>query len=133
MNKVKQQEQKQLRVFGFGLPLICSFLAWRQYGKHGWNEWSIVFLIAAGVILGMALFVRPWLEWLFKYWMRAAHGIGSVITAVVLTTVYFFVMTPMAVVLRWKGKDYLRLQRKKETDSYWITREVKPADYTQQF
>ena len=130
MNK---QQEKQLRVFGFGLPLFCLFFAWRQYVKHGGNGWAIGFLLAAVVVLGMALFARPWLEILFKYWMKGAHVIGTVITTGILTVLFFAVFTPMSLVLKIIGKDFLRRQGKGKIDSYWIKREVRLKNYTQQF
>ena len=131
MNK---QQDKQLKVFSYGLPLICLFFAWRQYVKHGWNEWVFVFAVAAGTIVWMALFSRPRLKVLFTYWMRGVHGIGLVITTVVLTAVFFMVIIPVALCLRLAGRDFLQLRRDvAPAQSYWIAREGKPGDYTKQF
>ena len=128
-----KQQAKQLKVFGYGLPLICLFLAWRQYAKHGWNDLGIGFIIAAVVVLGMALFVKPWLEVLFKYWMKGAHFIGAVVTTAILAVLFFAVFTPVGLILRIVGKDFLRLRCKGKMDSYWIKREAKLTNYTQQF
>jgi hypothetical protein len=35
---------------------------------------------------------------------------------------FFAVLTPAAVVMRWAGKDLLRLRFEPETPSYWILR-----------
>ncbi len=129
-----KQQEKQLTVFGYGLPLICAFFSWRQYVAHGWNAGAIGFAVTALIVLGLVLFVRPWLQVLFKYWMKGAHFIGAVFTAVVLTLLYFLVFTPVSLVLRLRKKDFLRLQYQKGTDSYWIKREAhQPGNYGQQY
>jgi hypothetical protein len=133
MNKQNKQEQKQLLVFGYGLPLICLFLAWRQYAKHGLTGWVQAFLIAAVVVVLMALFARPWLKVVFKYWMKAAHAIGTVLTTVILTVFFFGVITPTSLILRLLGKDFMNLRLKGQIDSYWIKRGNQHTDYRHQF
>jgi len=130
---MKKQEEKQLLVFGYGLPLICLFLAWRQYAKHGFNGWAEAFIITAAVVLILTLFVRAWLKVLFKYWMKAAQAIGTVITTLILAAFFFCVITPVSIILRLMGKDFMNVHSKSQNDSYWIKREIKPKDYQQQF
>ena len=129
-----KQQEKQLRVFGYGLPVICLFLAWRQYAKQGAvNGWCAGLVMAAIVVIGMALFAKPWLKVLFNYWMKVAHGIGLVVTTLILTAVFFIVFTPIALVLRIMGKDLLQLRDKNKKGSYWLKREAKLTDYSRQF
>ncbi len=130
---MKKQEEKQLLVFGYGLPLIGLFLAWRQYAKHGITGWAAGFLIAAAIVLAITLFAQPWLKILFKYWMRVAQAIGLVVTTLILTTFFFVVLTPISLILRLLGKDFMTMRYKDQTGSYWIRRDNAKADYTQQF
>jgi hypothetical protein len=36
--------------------------------------------------------------------------------------VFFVVLTPVAIIMRWVGKDPLRLRFELETPSYWLAR-----------
>ena len=128
-----KQEQKQLLVFGYGLPFICLILAWRQYVKHGLTVWVEAFVLAGGIVLLMTLFSPTGLRLLFKYWMKAAHLIGLVVTAGILTVFFFIVITPISIILRLTGKDFMRLRVNGLTETYWIKREIKNETYTQQF
>lgn len=133
MRLKKNQEQKQLMVFGYGLPFICLFFAWRQYAKHGLNIWAEGLIVIGAVVLLMTLFARPWLKILFKYWMMGVMMIGVVVTTVILSAFFFLIITPVSLFLRMKGKDYMAMRRNTGAATYWIKREIKQEDYTQQF
>ena len=128
-----KQQEKQFNVFAYGLPLICLFLAWRQYAKYGWHGGAIGFTVAAVIVFVMAFCARPQLRIVFKYWMKGAQMIGAVFTTVILTAIFFAVFTPAGIILRIMGKDFLRLRSRGKMDSYWIKREANLTEYTQQF
>ncbi len=130
---MKKPDEKQLWVFGCGLPLTFLFLAWCQYAKHGVTIWVIGFTTVAVLVLAMACFAQPQLKILFQYWMKVAGAIGSGITVLILTLFFFVVITPISVILRFMGKDFMNLHPKSRQDSYWIKKEKKISDYTQQF
>ncbi len=49
---------------------------------------------------------------------------------------FYGAMLPMALLLRWLGKDLLRLKREPEAQSYWIAREPPapaPGSMSKQF
>ncbi len=62
--------------------------------------------------------------------------LGSVVSRVILTLLFFLVLTPTGLVARLAGKDFLRLKLDRKAASYWIKRErtVKSQqDYEKQF
>jgi len=130
MNKNKN---KQLLVFGFGLPFICFLLAWREYAKHGLTSWVEGFIVAGFIVLLMVLFVPSGLKVLFKCWMKAAQVMGAVVTTFILTVFFFAVITPISIILRLMGKDFMNLGWKNQMDSYWINRDDKKENYNHQF
>ena len=42
---------------------------------------------------------------------------------IVMMAVFFVTITPIAFIVRWSGKDSLRLRRQSAVDTYWIKRE----------
>ena len=130
---MNQKENKQLLVFSYGLPLICFVLAWRQYAKHGLTVWVEGFFIVGSIVLLMALFAPSVSKLIFKYWMKVAQAIGKIVTIFILTIFFFCVITPVSIILRLIGKDFMRLRSKIKENSYWVKREDIKADYTQQF
>lgn len=126
-------KEKQIKVFGFGLPVLLAFLVWRHTVNHQWDALSIALTIAAGVMLVIAIFFRSVLEFIFKYWMKGAHVISMAVTTLILTSLYYGLFTPVAFFLRIAGKDFMQRKRDGATASYWIRREIIVKDNKQQF
>ena len=98
--------------------------------KNGLNIrlWSLglsfVFLIIT--------FIRPNLFTpLNKLWIQFGILLGKVISPIVMGLVFFFVVTPIGILVRLFKKDVMGL-KKKET-SYWINREDKVQSMRKQF
>jgi len=118
MNK----EKRDLLVFGYGLSFISIFIAWRIMKHHGPTTASFLFLFVSAFILVITFFRLPVLKTLYKYWMKGAHFIGSVITGIILSILFFFIFTPVGIVIRILRKDLLDEKLQPERDSYWIKR-----------
>ena len=104
-------------VFAGVFTLLAGYLGWRG---HGW--WPAL-LAPAAVFLGLAL-TRPsllaWPNWL---WTRLGLLLGAIVAPIVMGLVYFAVFTPMALIARLLGKDFLRLRRDPAAPTYWLPRQ----------
>lgn len=67
-------------------------------------------------------------------WMKIGILLGKVISPIVLGTIFFFMFTPIAVIMRLIGRDELRL-RLNSLNSYWIKRKssIKRLSFKRQF
>ena len=67
-------------------------------------------------------------------WMKLGILLGKLISPIVLGTIFFFMFTPVAVIMRLVGRDELRL-RLNFQDSYWIKRKssINKASFKRQF
>jgi hypothetical protein len=131
MNK---QKEKQLKVFGYGLPLMLAFFGLRHGFKHSWDVLSFGLMFLALVVLGIALFNRPLLIKIFEAWMKVMGLFGAVVTAVILSIVYYLVFSVVSVILKLKGQDFMASQWNKEAKSYWIPKDNRIKEqYTKQF
>jgi hypothetical protein len=61
-------------------------------------------------------------------WLCLGERLGSIVSPIVLALLYFIVLTPTALILRWFGRDALRLKRS-TSSTYWIPR--KPLERSQ--
>jgi ABC-type uncharacterized transport system permease subunit len=61
--------------------------------------------------------------------------LGAVMSAVILTLLFYLVITPLGLVMRLVGEDPMRRRFEPELPSYWIRRKsAGPArDYEKQF
>lgn len=95
------------RTFGFtvggAVMVVAAIAAWKGHALPA------RLASAAGGALVLLGWVRPaWLRPLEAAWRRLSHALGWVNTRVLLTVLFFGVVTPIAVVMRWSGRDLLR-------------------------
>jgi hypothetical protein len=126
--------KRDLRKFGFlvgGAFATFALLLWlRHKAAYPYFLWASVTLIALGAVLPRAL------KYVYILWMTLAFALGFIMTRVILTLFFFLVVTPIGLVARLFGKDFLRLKLDKSALSYWIHHEPKaktPRDYERQF
>jgi hypothetical protein len=120
--------KKTLRQFGFllGTVLLAFSVLTLIQGRPGWRV-----ALPPAVLFFAAAAVRPGLLWpLYKPWMTLSFVLGYFVSRLVLSIIYYFVMTPVALVLRLTGKDLLQM-KKRNSGTYWIPRKKKPADTAQ--
>ena len=115
----------------FGILFFILFLIIGLYPlKNGLNIrlWSL----GLSFIFLIITFIRPNLFTpLNKLWIQFGILLGKVISPIVMGLVFFFVVTPIGLLVRVFKKDVMGL-KKKET-SYWINREDKVQSMRKQF
>lgn len=126
--------KKDLRKFGVTvgivLLIISGFLLWKQ------KENYFYFVVIGAALLLSGLIFPVILKPLNKIWMTLAILMGWVTTRVILTILFYLVLTPLAFAAKIFGKSFLDLKIDKSKTSYWEYREkpkVEPSDYEKQF
>ena len=100
------------------------------HGIAAWNLYrgrmTVVFILGGlGVLLLVAgLFVPPAARAFHTAWMRFAVMLGHVNSRILLTLVYYLVVTPYGVVTRLVGRDPLRRRGRAKVESHWVERKV---------
>ncbi len=126
---------RDLRKFGLlvGSVFMVLGLVWRARGKP-YFAWSLVpgvVLVAFGLVWPRAL------KLVHLAWMSLAIVLGFVVSTVLLTCFFFLVITPIGLVARLAGKDFLGLKLDRRASTYWINKETNgpkaPAEYERQF
>ncbi len=115
----------------FGILFFILFLIIGLYPlKNGLNIrlWSL----GLSFVFLMITFIRPNLFTpLNKLWIQFGILLGKIISPIVMGLVFFFVVTPIGILVKLFKKDVMGL-KKKET-SYWINREDKVQSMRKQF
>jgi hypothetical protein len=95
------------------------------------------YFIAPGALLfAVGLIIPKFLKRVYVIWMSLGFMLGFVVSKVILTVFYFVVMTPIGLIARLCGQDFLSLKRSAGATTYWV---IKPAggrqthEYDQQF
>ena len=108
------------RRFGFTVGLaflaLSAVLLWRGRSRTA----TVLGALGSLLLLG-ALLVPTRLGPVERAWMGLAHAISRVTTPIMMSVVYFVVMTPIGLLMRMLGRTPLR--RPAASGSYWITRD----------
>ena len=108
---------------GFGLVFagflaLVSVLSWWR-GHTGWHYTAPL----AAVFLAVAFAAPSLLAPLNRLWLKFGLLLYKVMNPLVLGLLFFITITPIGLVMRLSGKDFLRLKIDRRAASYWIDRQ----------
>ena len=127
---------KALRRFGFILGAVSILLGLALLARSRSENLTALSSQIFGVLLVFAAFCVPSaLKHLHAVWIGFSLVIGWVMTRVILTLVFFLVVTPIGLLQRLVGRSGVDLRFRTSGSSYWQPREKSfaPADYRNQF
>lgn len=119
---LNQTELKKIRKSGIIATVILLTIGTLHLLK-GHNRLSIALYILAVVFFIMTRFS----PFAFK---KLTQAIGESITGVLLSIVFYVVITPMGLIMRLFSKDPLDRRIEKGKNSYWIEKELATEDVT---
>ncbi len=111
--------------------ILISLLLW-YLGKASF----VYFSITGGLFVILAFISIPILRPFHKLWMMLALLMGFVMSRVILTILYYIVLTPIGLLAKIVGKKFIPLGFDKKTPTYWEKREnivKQKIDYDRQF
>ncbi|MBL1215222.1 MAG: ECF transporter S component [Ignavibacteriae bacterium] len=118
-----KSSKTELRKFGLtvGSVLVIIGLILFYFEKS-----SFPYFLAAGAVLIVfgALLPKVLLP-IQKVWMSIAVVLGFIMTRVILSVLYYLVITPIGLLAKIFGKDFLDRKIKKDEETYWNYREIK--------
>jgi len=121
MDKTKFNNIKEWQKFGFGLSLILAVIASIQLYL---GSAAALFLYGAAAVLVLAALMFPLLiKPLFILFSYIGLAMNWLVTHLVLTIVFFLLITPLGWLLKLSGKKLLDRDFSGKPDSYWISRE----------
>ena len=112
--------KRELRQFGITISIVLGLLGllflWRE------KEWFSYLLIVSIVFLSIGLVLPLLLKPVHKIWMVLALLIGWLVTGVIIIVLFYLVVTPIGLLARLFGKDFLDTKIDRDVNSYWIPR-----------
>ena len=127
MNDIKISSNRS-----FGLVFFVVFLLISIYPLlHGQNLrfWS---LIVAIIFLALGLLNSKILTPLNKIWFKFGLLLGRIVSPVIMSIIFFFVVTPISFVMKILGKDILNLKQN-NNNTYWIEKSGPKSKMKNQF
>ncbi len=132
LNSIKSS-RKDLKNFGIIIGFILLIIGAFLFVKE---KDSFIYFFSTGSILIILGGITPViLKPIYKVWMIFAVIIGWIMTRVILSVLFFSIITTIGIFTRLIGKDFLNL-KSKNNESYWNTRNKEyelNQDYEKQF
>ncbi len=106
-HEIPDLDRKGLREFGLTTGGIVAglfglFFPWLL--DRPWPTWPWVFLAVLG---GLGILAPMSLRPVYRLWMKFGLMMSKITTPVIMAVVFFVVVTPMALVMKMLGKDYM--------------------------
>lgn len=111
-------------VVGVIVPVIGYFV-----NDYSFGSLAKTLFLTSFTFLVICVIVPKLMDPIYRIWMLIALGLGFVMTRVIITIVYFTLITPIGLVRRFSGSDtpkWIRANKRnfKDKTSYWIQKEV---------
>ena len=116
----------------FGIVFFIVFLIIALWPLLKQNEIRIWSLIISFIFFVLGLINSKLLTPLNKLWFKFGILLGNIISPIVMGIVFFLVVTPTGLIMRFFRKDILKL-KKNSSDSYWINKDSTNSSMRNQF
>ena len=116
----------------FGIVFFIVFLIIAIYPFLNQGELRLWSLIVSIIFLILGLLNSKLLLPLNKIWFRFGILLGKIVSPLVMGIIFFFVVTPIGILMRILKKDLLNLKFNKKT-TYWIEKNDLKSKMKNQF
>ncbi len=120
LQRLKRVPVPEIRKFGLVVGGVFSALGIWFLIRHKPSAWALL-----GPGLGLVLLGAGWpraLRRIYVVWMSLAILMGLIVSTVLLTVLFFLVMSPLGLLARLCGQDFLRRKLDRKAMSYWQDR-----------
>ena len=118
LNSIKSS-RKDLKNFGFAIGFILLIIGLFLFVKG--RELFVYFFSIGSILIILGGITPPILKPIYKIWMIFAVIIGWIMTRIILSVLFFSIITIIGLFTRLIGKDFLNLNLK-NNESYWNIR-----------
>ena len=127
MDDVKISSNRSFGIVFFFVFLLIALYPLTYNGEV--RAWSVIISL---FFLVLGLFNSKIITPLNKLWFRLGIFLGKIISPLIMGIIFFLVVTPTGLIMRFLGKDVLNLKYNKNK-SYWIEKSSPKSKMKDQF
>ena len=117
----------------FGILFFIVFFIIGLYPVYVGNGVNIYFILLSIPFLVLGILNSKILTPLNIAWIKLGELLGMVISPIIMALIYFFILTPISLIVRIFGKDLLNIKFNSFSKTYWIKRKKNVATMKKQF
>ena len=128
-----KSEKSDLRKFGITIGILLMIIAGILFWKE--KESFQIFLTIGAVLCVFSVVIPVILKPIYWIWMIFATILGWIMTRVILSILFYVIITPIGFIPRIFGKQFIELKWNKKNSTYWNYRsdELDKGSYKNQF
>ena len=116
----------------FGLVFFFIFVLIGLWPLKNGEDLRIYFILVSVIFLILGLINSKLLKPFNFLWFKFGLLIGRIISPIIMGIIYFFVVTPIGLLMKLFQKNLLNLKKKK-SNTYWIKKDNKNNKMKNQF
>ena len=120
-NEVKGSSDRAFGLTVGGILAVIGLI--RGLFGTGLDLWAIVLMGVGSALVALGLVAASTLAPLNRAWTKLGLVLFKVVNPVVLFLIFILTVVPTGLIMRWMGRDPLRLRRDPTAASYWIERQ----------
>ena len=110
------------RSFGITFAVVFALLAAFSYWHRGAGNTFFVTIAVSAIFAAVTLVAPRILRPFNLIWLKFGLLLHKIVNPVIMGILFFGIFTPMGVVMRMFGVDFLRTKRKPAMGSYWVAK-----------
>ena len=126
MNDNKKLTIKELREFGLFTGAIIAVLFGLILPLFHGHSLPIIPWVIAIILVGLAIFLPKSLDPIYRFWMKIGLYVGWLESRIVLSIVFFIILTPMAFIMKLFSRDTMARNFDFQVETYRISSKINP-------
>jgi len=127
---------KALKRFSTQVGIVAVLLGSLLVFVYSVRVFGVVLIVFGAFVFSLRFLFLALSRYIYIAWMSMAFAIGTVVSTIILVLFFFVVVTPIGIVARVFGKQFLDRTWGKEEKSWWAFRKKRDfgkSSYEKQF
>ena len=121
-------DTKELKTFGLLVGAIFNLIGFWPMVLRG-EQFRLWAVAVGSALMIFGVLVPRWLAPVHRGWMWIGHVLGWINTRILLSVVFYGLITPIGVVFRLLGKDTMRQAFSDTSSTYRVNRQSRPRSH----
>ena len=121
--EIRNIKSTPVEIKKFGVTVGCAFIFIGIVLYYFLYSSWLIFIVVGSLLFVLGVTFPIVLKPVYKGWMVLALILGAISTRVILSIIFYLVITPIGIIARVVGKKFLELKFDRQKKSYWNYRE----------
>jgi small-conductance mechanosensitive channel len=124
----QKPDKKELRNFGLLVGGIFNVIGLWPVFLRG-EPLRLSAILTGSLLILVGCLVPSWLAWIHRAWMAIGHLLGWINTRIILSVIFYGLITPMGIMFRLLGKDRVQQGFSNSSSTYRVNRQPRPPSH----